>query len=511
MQLSPYIKAGFSVINIITPEESRAEGSILNTAKELKRNIRVWSVTEGYFVPGKDGEQEQVYDPIDALIRAKNESSKTLIIMRDLHQYFENKKLIRLVRDIARDFKQQAKTLIMLSPVKKIPPDLERDITVIEFELPKRDELELLFNTMYEGNKKNIGNISEDEKEKILQASLGLTTVEAESAFAKAFVEFAGGDKKETVSKLVMKEKANTVKKTGILEYFEAPEGINDIGGLENLKDWMQLRSKAFTKQAREYKLPSPRGIILAGSPGTGKSLCAKALSNILGLPLIKFDIGKVFGGLVGQSESQMRSALATIDAINNCVVFVDEVDKLFAGMTGGGSSDGGTSQRVFAQFLTYCQEKKSAAFIVMTLNRIEGLPPELTRKGRFDEIFFVGLPSAKEREQIFKIHVKKHGRDFEKMNSAKMKECVKLSDGFSGAEIGESVVSALFMAFSKDEELNADYILDAVKLTNPLSKSRAEEFKQMISWASANAINASKTEKAEKVVAAVGTRQLDI
>lgn len=283
------------------------------------------------------------------------------------------------------------------------------------------------------------------------------------------------------------------VKKSGILEYFEPKQTANDIGGLENLKAWLKMRSKAFSKKAREFGLPMPRGILLVGLPGCGKSLSAKAASHILGLPLLRFDIGRVFGGLVGDSERNMRTAISTAEAVGSCVLWIDEMEKAFAGMSGGNSGDGGTSQRVFGNFITWMQEKTTPCFIIATVNRIESLPPELLRKGRFDETFFVGLPSKREREQILKVHLRLKNQ---KINDAALQKCIEASDGFSGAELEEAIVTGMYGAFDQERGLTADDLIEAIKLTNPLSKSKSDDLKAMAKWASNNAVNASKTEE---------------
>lgn len=320
---------------------------------------------------------------------------------------------------------------------------------------------------------------------------MGLTFAEAENAYSKSFVEYSA-DKTQSLSKLVLREKAASVKKSGILEYFEPKQTSEDIGGLENLKAWIKLRSKSFTQKARDYGLPHIKGILLAGPPGTGKSLSAKVASHILGVPLLKFDIGKVLGGLVGDSERGMRTALQTAEMIGSCVLFIDEIEKAFAGMNGSGSrSDGGTSQRIFGQFLTFTQEKTTPCFIIATVNRIEGLPTELLRKGRFDEIFFVGLPGAKDREQIFKVHLRIKSQVLDEHHPMFL-ECIKASKGFSGAEIEAAITSAIFQAFDGDRKMTELDLLKAVQTTTPLSQSRAEELEAMIQWAKTNAVNAS-------------------
>ena len=286
----------------------------------------------------------------------------------------------------------------------------------------------------------------------------------------------------------------------GILEYIEPEETIDDIGGLDSLKLWAEVRGKAFSVEAREFGLPMPRGIVLVGPPGCGKSLCAKAMSVILGVPLIKFDIGSVLAGLVGQSEQNMRNALHTIDAIGNCVVWIDEMEKAFAGAGGSGQHDSGVTQRVFGTFITWMQEKKSASFIVATVNRIEGLPPELLRKGRFDEIFYVGLPSEEEREEIFKIHLRALASKIYIPDKVNIKDLVRSSDKFSGAEIRETIVEAMYQAFYRREEAGDEkiksefefYVQKAITDTTPLAVSEKKAIQGMMEWAEINAVNAS-------------------
>lgn len=503
MELAPYIKACYSILYVVTAEETRAEMMILKTAEEMKRGIKLWSCTDGFKNPAKPGNGDaKDMDPVTALIQLRDEPAAgkagEIVVMRDLHMFLgTNPKPVRLLRDIATLFKKNRKTLVIISPVKKIPPELERDITVIELELPSKEEIKSIFDALYTpGAKKALGEITADEQERIIQAAMGLTFGEADNAFAKAFVEYSA-DKSNPISRLVMREKALAVKKSGILEYFEPRQTADDIGGLANLKSWLKMRSKAFSKKAREYGLPMPRGILLCGLPGTGKSLSAKAASSILGLPLLRFDIGRVFGGLVGESERNMRTAIATAEAVGSCILWVDELEKAFAGMGSSNSGDGGTSQRVFGNFITWMQEKTTPCFIIATVNRIEGLPPELLRKGRFDETFFVGLPSKREREQIIKVHLRLKNQ---KLDDSALPECVEASDGFSGAELEEAVVTAMYNAFDQDRPINAADLLTAIKLTNPLSRSRAAELKAMAQWAKDNAINASKVEDATPV-----------
>jgi SpoVK/Ycf46/Vps4 family AAA+-type ATPase len=506
-----YIRAGYSSIYMVTPEESRAELLIATTVAQLNaaakdkdkhRRLIVWSHTDGFQLP--DGKStEQIMDPVAALKKIRAEPGPAIFVFRDLHSFFGMPAVLRLLRDISREFKQQAKTLFIISPVSKITPEIERDITLVDFTLPTREEINKVWDILYTANKARIDKLTgfnEDERELIIQSAMGLTSAEAEAAFAKALVVNRywpeGQGVPPAISKLVLKEKAQAVKKQGILEYFETDTNTNDVGGLAFLKKWLTIRKKAYSKKARERGIPTPRGIALVGLPGCGKSLSAKAASNIFGVPLIRFDIGRVFGGIVGASEQNVRNATQTIDAIGNCVVWIDEADKAFSGAGGGGGGDNGVTDRVFGHILTWAQEKKSSAFIMMTINRIDNIlarNPELLRKGRFDEIFFVGLPSIEERKQILDIHIRRLSRDGDaKKLKIDLDELAEHSVGFSGAELEEAVISALYIALDRDDALKTDYIGSSILNTNPLSRSAATQLKHMAEWAQINAIDAS-------------------
>lgn len=500
MDIKPYIKAGYPILYLLTPEEGRAELMIVKIAAELKRKLFGWSHTDGLFDYNGKHSDSALADPVKAIAKISAEydsedGEQHIFVMRDFYKFMPNPKISRYIRDIANRFKQLGHTLIILAPEKDIPKNVERDITLIEFQLPTKVEIGQVWDNLYDTQKKAIGTVDIDHRERIVEAAMGLTTIEAENAFAKALVVMKD---KDNISKLVMSEKAQAVKKSGILEYFEPTETIKDVGGLANLKLFYQKRGKAYTKKAREFGLPMPRGIVLVGLPGCGKSLSAKAASNIMGVSLLRFDIGRCFGSHVGQSELNMRTAIDTIEAVGTCVVWLDEMEKAFAGAGSGGDNDSGVTDRVFGTFLTWMQEKKAPAFVVATVNRIDGIlakTPELLRKGRFDEIFFVGLPSVKERKDIFGIHINKFGRDAKKMD---LDLLAKESKEFSGAEIEEVVITAMYDAFYKDSELTTAYLINALNNTNPMAKSAAEQMKAMAKWAAANAVPASECKEDE-------------
>lgn len=510
-EMEAYIRAGYPVLYLHTFEEMRAEEDLLAFAKQRKFKVWVWSCVDGLHRSDNDptGENKIPGAALDAMLKDDG-AEPTLWIFRDLHPFFQMPDVVRRVRNAARKLKTIPHTMIIISPVRNIPPELERDITVMDFELPDKTEVDKIFSDIFNGHETKLKKyIDDDERERIIDGALGLTTIEAENCFAKAIVQhdFAR-DSGVPISRRVLREKAQAVKKSGVLEFHEPNESAKDIGGLEYLKAWFESRRNAFTKSAKEYGLPSPKGAMLIGPPGCGKSLSAKVVSNMLGLPLLRLDIGRVLGSLVGQSEASMDSVLRTIDAIGACVVFVDELEKSLGGMASG-SLDSGVGQRVFGKLLTWMQDHTSPAFVIATVNKIATIQesaPELLRKGRFDEIFFVDLPSDSERLEILKIHLKKKGRDPDKFD---LGDCVDASDGFSGAELEQAIISAMFNAFGDGErEVIADDIWLAIKSTVPLSKSAAGTLAEMRQWAEKNATHASKA-KSKK--SGKGRRRLDV
>jgi SpoVK/Ycf46/Vps4 family AAA+-type ATPase len=330
-------------------------------------------------------------------------------------------------------------------------------------------------------------DLDEAGRERLLQAALGLTLGEAENVFAKIIVKDArlsGDDVNE-----VFAEKQQIIRKSGLLEYYTAEETFSNVGGLAVLKDWLQKRVVAFTDEARAFGLPAPKGILMLGVQGCGKSLSAKAVSSLWQLPLLRFDMGRMFGSLVGSSEENVRRAIAVAESVAPAILWVDEIDKAFAGSQGSGVSDGGTTARVFGTFLTWLSEKTAPVFVVATANDISQLPPELLRKGRLDEIFFVDLPIGVERKEIFTIHIAKRGRDPARFDLESLVTC---SESFSGAEIEQAIISALYDAFYAQQELTTEHIDQALRQTVPLSKTMAEQINRLRSWAEGRARNAS-------------------
>jgi SpoVK/Ycf46/Vps4 family AAA+-type ATPase len=360
----------------------------------------------------------------------------------------------------------------------KLPAELEHEITHVDFSLPDPTRLGAVLDGILKSAK--LKNVHEVVKEAALQSALGLTTTEAENAFALSVVETRGID-----PKVIAREKARTLKRNGLVEVVEAITSLDDIGGLGQLKEWLQRRGGAFSASAKAYGLPAPKGLLIVGIPGTGKSLTAKATAGAFGLPLLRLDMGRVFGGIVGQSEANLRSVIQTAEAIAPCVLWIDEIEKGFSGSKSSGSTDGGTSSRVFGSFLSWMQEKDQPVFVVATANDVSKPPPEFLRKGRFDEMSFVDLPDPQERAQIWDIVIKRHGRrpaDFDTVTLS------RACEQFTGAEIEAVFIDALHEAYAEGREPGPKDVLDAMANTVPLAQLMDGQISALRHWAKGRA-----------------------
>jgi SpoVK/Ycf46/Vps4 family AAA+-type ATPase len=404
--------------------------------------------------------------------------------------------VIRRLREAASSLKNTYKTIIVVSPMLEIPAELEKDITLIDFDLPTENDFAALLGRIVEEVKDNPKldvKIDGKTRERIVHALLGLTLTEAENVLAKTLVQNRGlgGASLEVINN----EKRQIVRKSGLLEFYDAEEKMDSVGGLDALKSWLTKRSAVFTDQARAFGLPAPKGVLLLGVQGCGKSLMAKTISTVWQLPLLRFDVGRVFGSLVGSSELNIRRAIKVAESVSPVVFWIDEIDKAFRGSRGSGAAtDAGTSSRVFSTFLTWLSEKKSPVFVVATANDVSMLPPELLRKGRFDEIFFVDLPLFKERKEIFRVHLAKRKMDPSKFD---LDTLARSSAGYSGAEIEESVISAMFDVFYEKQDLTTEKLLESLRQTVPLSKTMSEDIDTLRKWAEGRARPATSAEVA--------------
>ena len=529
-ELSTLIKAKYPLIYLVSSEEERGEDAIVKIIEQIEgeknpqkaiikkaniessdefltddyseeesypyRRVFIWTVTHGMVKYGesRNTTKHNTVSPeaaIEWVIRQKRDD---IYIFKDLHPFIDSAVITRWLRDAIASFKGTDKIIILMSPVQVIPIELEKEVVVLDYPLPTLEELDQVLEKQLslsrplfsKKSKKNL--LKQEVREKLLKAALGLTKDEAQKVYRKAFVQ-AGRLTDQEVD-IILSEKKQLIRRNGILEYIEEDETIDSIGGLEEIKHWLKQRSNAFTEKAREYGLPQPKGMLILGVPGCGKSLIAKTTSRLWGLPLLRLDMGRVYdGSMVGRSEANLRNALKTAESISPAILFIDELDKSFAGGAGSADSDGGTSSRIFGSFLTWMQEKNSPVFVMATANRVDRLPGEFLRKGRFDEIFFVDLPSLKERQDIFRIHLEKRRDDITRFN---LDELAKIADGFSGAEIEQAIIAAMYEAFALEREFTQFDILAAVKSTLPLSRTMTEQVNALRDWARTRARPAS-------------------
>jgi SpoVK/Ycf46/Vps4 family AAA+-type ATPase len=480
-ELSILIQAQYPLIYLVTSEEERAEQSIAAIAQaKPQQKLYLWTVTHGIveFGQPRSVTQHNTVSPEAAIEWVVRQKEPGIYVFKDLHPFIDSPAVKRWLRDAIASFKGTQKAIVLMSPVQEVPIELEKEVVVIDFALPTMTELNQVLTTQLDQVRGR--RVTTETREKLLKAALGLTRDEAEKVYRKAQVT-AGRLTEEEVN-IVLSEKKQLIRRNGILEFMEEDETIDSVGGLEELKIWLKQRSNAFTERAREYGLPQPKGMLILGVPGCGKSLIAKTTSRLWGLPLLRLDMGRVYdGSMVGRSEANLRSALKTAESISPAILFIDEMDKAFAGTSGSADSDGGTSSRIFGSFLTWMQEKTSPVFVMATANRVERLPGEFLRKGRFDEIFFVDLPNAEERKDIFRIHLSKRRRDIERFD---LDQLASVCDGFSGAEIEQALIAAMYEAFSQDREFTQLDIIAASRATLPLSKTMTEQVTALRDWA---------------------------
>ncbi len=497
LEIETLIRARYPILYLVTSEEARVRQLLAGIARRRQKKVWEWSCTTGLVPAGtslaaRKPKESATLDPLAALDQVGALVEPALFVFQDLHPYLTRNQpsIIRKLKEIARELKNSTKTIVLISPVLEIPVELEKEITVLNFPLPDLAELSALLDGILaevaETGRVRI-NLDGPGRQRLLQAAQGLTLGEAENVFARIMVQdgsLSGDDVHE-----VFAEKQQIIRKSGLLEYVATAENFAHVGGLAVLKEWLQKRSVAFSAEARDFGLPAPKGILMLGVQGCGKSLSAKAVANLWQLPLLRFDMGRMFGSFVGSSEENVRRAIAVAESVAPVILWIDEIDKAFAGSQSSGATDGGTTARVFGTLVTWLSEKTAPVFVVATANDISQLPPELLRKGRFDEIFFVDLPSEAERAEIFRIHLARSGRADEAFDAPAL---AAASVDFSGAEIAEAINSALYDAFYAREELTTAHVLAAVRQTTPLARTMSEQITRLRTWATGRARNAS-------------------
>ncbi|PIU62731.1 MAG: AAA family ATPase [Armatimonadetes bacterium CG07_land_8_20_14_0_80_59_28] len=481
-ELDIYFRARSTLICIVSFEEERILGSVKAVCERTQRSLHVWDHADFFTtLLGDDGGLQQPKDALTLLEAIDKADGERVFVLKDFHQCWEKQpKVIRKLRNLAQKLKFTKKTIVISSPVSQLPEELRDDALVLEFPPPGVQELDGILGKLTATPGVKV-DLTAQGRDKVLHSALGLSSNQAQRVFAKAIVSDGVLDERDIG--LITSEKKQIIRESGALEFFSPTETIGDVGGLEVLKEWLRMRETAFTQEARDYGLPEPKGIALIGIPGTGKSLTAKMIAALWRLPLIRLDVGALFGGLVGQSEENTRRALNLAETVSPCLLWIDEIEK---GLSSGGGGDSGTSMRVFQSILTWMQEKTKPVFIVATANNISMLPPELLRRGRFDEIFFLDLPTCPERKEIFEVHVHKRKRPIQGYD---LDSLAAASEGYVGAEIEQAVIDAMYIAFNDRQSPGRDFttgdVLRALSKQVPMSRSQREAIAALRQWLS--------------------------
>ena len=489
--LKRLIAAKCTLIQIETFEEERAERLLGEVASGLFARpvpIMRWTCTEG--LRDADGMVPKTRDPMAALDCVATARDMAIFLFEDLHPHLrDNPQLVRRLRDLARHCASSYVTIILIGPHGNLPDDLYRDVSVVEFPLPEEAELATVFKNVLKESSRTAGladSLTADLRTTVSRAALGLTERQAAEAFRKSL---AGKNSlEEGFVRSVIDEKRQLVRKATALDFIEVLPALDDVGGFENFKSWLQKRKPAEGNQIQKHDIAPPKGVLFTGVSGCGKSFCAKAIASYWKLPLLRFNMSDLYLGEEGLTpEKAMRQTIRIAETVSPCVLWIDEIE---AGVSINTQKAGmGSASRVFASFLNWMQEKRHFVFVAATANVIELLPPEMLRKGRFDEIFFVGLPDQDEREEIFRIHIAKAGQE---PDSFDIKALAKTAGGFNGAEIAQVVTSAMIEARHAERPLNKNDLIVSVGSIVPLSVTMREEIGRMERWAHSRATMAS-------------------
>lgn len=515
--LKDMLKANYPLIYLATSEYDRTKQYVRRIANTNNFKFINWDSVNGlkeYYLTkeGKSdsrdfgGEPKETRDYQFVLNYIKSQTdkddtiegeAKEIYFLEDFQPFLRETNVVVMLRKLAERFRYYDKHILIVGPLVKLPLEIEKFVTVLNIPLPDRTDLEKRLDSVLgkDEDGKQI-EINDDLKKFHIDSALGMTDVEANLAFRLA-KQKVGLDSKEA-SRLIANEKEQIIKKSGILDYFQINQDLdNTVGGLDNLKNWLKQRSKAFESKAQKFGLKEPKGILLLGVPGCGKSLTAKCIASEWKQPLLRLDVGKIFQAEVGASENNIRQAIATAEAVAPCVLWIDEIEKGLN--TGSGEKDGGTNSRVFSTILTWMQEKTKPVFVVATANDISHLPPEFLRKGRFDEIFFVDLPNVDERKHIFKIHLNKYGQS----GITNFDELADKSKFFNGAEIEETVKEAMFISYIENQDtihVTIKHLMEAIAPIIPLAQTMKNKIDGLREWASVRARPASSSTNLEKL-----------
>lgn len=475
-QIDLAFRSRVTLIIFVSPEEERAFRIIKEVCDRWNppRQCVAWDIVEGWQELSGKQFSAPTRDPLTALDEIGKTDENAVIILKDFHEYWANPAVKRKLRNYAQKLRYSRRSIVVITSSLKVPDEIRDDCVILHLPPPHARELEFELDLLIRSSGV-LCTLTPLGREKLIQGALGMSLNQARRSFSKAIVMHGRIDDRDIEE--VVAEKKSILSQNEALEFYSGTETPENVGGLAALKEWLRLRERAFTREARDYGLPSPKGIALIGIPGTGKSLTAKMIAGLWRLPLLRLDVGALFGSFVGESEERTRRALRLAETISPCILWIDEMEKAFS----FGSGDAGTGQRVFASILTWMQDKTAPCFVVATANDISSLPPELLRKGRFDEIFFLDLPGYAERKEIFSVHVRKRkcipeGFDLGRLAIA--------SDGYVGAEIEQTVIDAMYQAFNQDmRTITTEDILQALSAQVPLSVSQRETVDHLRMW----------------------------
>jgi SpoVK/Ycf46/Vps4 family AAA+-type ATPase len=478
-----------AIVAIESPEEERVRALVAEAAARQDLPFFEWKVTSGLLRVGAGDPLFETDKPAQALKAAAGMRTEAVYLFYDLHKYFDDPAILRALRDIGQAFSADRRTLVLCAPAIDIPDDLKPCTARIRLELPDVPALrELTVRTLRGlGAPQRIKiDLSLPEIGQLVDSLRGLTLAEAQRVLMAAALDDLRLDRNDF--KHILERKKSLIASDGVLELEARDTTLQQVGGLDNLKAWLKKRAPGFAPEARKHGLEAPRGLLLIGVQGCGKSLGARAVASEWGLPLLRLEAGALYDKFVGESERRLRAALATAEAMAPCVLFIDEIEKGFSGRTGT-ESDGGLSRRIFGTFVSWLQDRRRPVCVTATANDIQALPPELLRKGRFDEIFFVDLPADPARRSILAVHLVKRDLD---PGAFSLPDLAAASEGFSGAEIEAAIVSALYSAFSDRQPLSTGHLLSEIRRAVPLSRTCKEAIEELREWAKGRTVPAA-------------------
>ncbi|MGB9203691.1 MAG: AAA family ATPase [Terriglobales bacterium] len=522
-RLKVLINSSTPIVVMETVEEVRALTLVRTACSELSLAVFEWTIADGLvrsgsgvgtgFAAGQGGSETHLHtfsgtdagagakaamyntaDPVQALANLETMTIEAVFVLKDFHRHMDNPVVVRRLRDVGQKFSANRRTLVLTAPAIEMPPELASLVEFLDLPLPDRDRLREIIRETYTrlAGTHNLKLQLDANGVDAMAANLrGLTEEAAERAISQTVVGRLALSS-DCVTDVLDAKKA-LLKRSEMLEFVDATDTMSSVGGLDNLKHWLEQRRGSWDDQARQFGLDPPKGVIILGVQGCGKSLCARAVAGEWKLPLVKFDTAAVYDKFIGETEKRIQKVFRVAEGLAPCVLWIDELEKVFAGSgPDSASADAGVSSRLLASFLSWMQERKPAVFVAATCNNVTVLPPELIRKGRFDELFFVDLPSAVERKQVLSIQLTKRKRNPADYDLDRVAEAAK---GFSGAEIESAVQTALYAAFARKQELSTEDLLTALSSTVPLSITRAEEIAELRAWAKDRAVWASVQE----------------